>query len=1134
MNVASDNAVRAQALDPQGSYLVQAPAGSGKTELLTQRFLALLGVAERPESILAMTFTRKAASEMRGRIMQHLRWAAAHPQADAGWPAHEQRTWDLARKALARDAERGWHLLDHPARLRIHTIDAFCSSLVAQMPYLSRLGGMAHTAEDAGVLYHEAARATVQALDDADGETAEALFHVLGALDNQRSRLQALVAEMLARRDQWVRHIRPAADDNAFREDLESVLRELAQEEAERFLALHGETWLQELEPLLAYARQRFADAGTEHAISAITHWPDFANPGPEAATTLKAVAAWLLTKGGSLRKTLTVNDGFPPSGTHDGCDAKASKQAMQALLDSLREHDGFDIALARFTILPDTRIPDSEWQFFRSLRRILVHALACLKLVFREQGELDFSEIALSALQALGDENEPTDLAIRKDQQIHHLLVDEFQDTSHTQFELLRRLMREWQPGDGRTAFLVGDPMQSIYRFREGDVGLFLRVREHGFGHPDDIASLRPQFLELSANFRSDAGIVDWVNTHFAQVFPAEEDMALGAIAYAPSTATRAPLEAEPVCIHAFRDDDGSAEAETVARIVLSCQARHPEEDIAILVRARSHLQGIAAALHRHGLPFQAVDIEPLAEKQVIEDLLALTRALLHPADREAWLAILRAPWCALRLTELETLLAGTHHTVTVWECLQQASRWQDFSAPSRQRLQAFIAVMQAALFARSRQTLRERVEAAWIALGGPAVLLENSGYDDAEAFFRLLETLQGEAADVAVELPEALGKLYAAANAEPQAARIKLMTIHASKGLQFDTVILPALHKTGRRDNHRLLHWQEFTLRDSDALLIAPLDSGEESSGLYRFLEDFEKQKAHYEMQRLLYVAATRARNRLHLLGNCSAAEEGDEAAQARAPARDSLLAPLWPMLHTRFHGLASSAPDDDVDSSGFVPQLAALRPEWALPETPPETAISTPARTVLQPYTAGEPDHGRIVGTLVHAYLELIHRSGLASWDRERTLGLEPAINNRLIERGVGKKFLDRALARVMQALLNALSDNTGRWLLDNRHEDSRAELELYFLEAQATTTHIVDRTFIEQGMRWIVDYKTDEPAKGQDLDAFLATRKAEYREQLERYAALFAQQETRPISLMLYFPLLPAEVRWEYGA
>ncbi len=164
--------------------------------------------------------------------------------------------------------------------------------------------------------------------------------------------------------------------------------------------------------------------------------------------------------------------------------------------------------ALQRLRELP---APDHDSDaVVRALARLLKLAAAELWLVFREAGEVDFGELAARAIAALGDEMDPTELGLRLDYRIRHLLVDEFQDTSPTQIELLQRLTAGWQPGDGRTLFAVGDPMQSIYRFRKADVGLFLNVATRGIG------ALRLTPLRLSRNNRSCPEVVDWINACF------------------------------------------------------------------------------------------------------------------------------------------------------------------------------------------------------------------------------------------------------------------------------------------------------------------------------------------------------------------------------------------------------------------------------------------------------------------------------------------------------------------------------------------------------------------------------------------------------------------------------------------
>src|SRR5512142_3317450 len=141
---------RERALEATTSFIVQAPAGSGKTELLVQRFLALLAVVREPENIVAITFTRKAAGEMRARVAEGLRDAATLPPPEE---EHKRQRWKLAHSVLARDEKRGWKLLESPGRLRIVTIDSLCHGIARLMPWTSELGSVRDVSEKAGDLY---------------------------------------------------------------------------------------------------------------------------------------------------------------------------------------------------------------------------------------------------------------------------------------------------------------------------------------------------------------------------------------------------------------------------------------------------------------------------------------------------------------------------------------------------------------------------------------------------------------------------------------------------------------------------------------------------------------------------------------------------------------------------------------------------------------------------------------------------------------------------------------------------------------------------------------------------------------------------------------------------------------------
>src|SRR5690606_26348782 len=236
-------------------------------------------------------------------------------------------------------------------------------------------------------------------------------------------------------------------------------------------------------------------------------------------------------------------------------------------------------------------------------------------------------------------------------DYRIQHILVDEFQDTSHGQLRLLETLTAGWTPGDGRTLFLVGDPMQSIYRFRDADMSLFLKVRRDGIG------TVRCEPLTLTRNFRSAPAIVDWVNATFAGAFPAADDLGRGEVRFAPSTAARGASQIAEVVVHGLRADDDAAETAAAIEIIERERHAHPQRSIAVLVQSRTHLAGLHEQLRAKGFAVNAVEIEPLRESQAVQDLVGLTRALLHPADDIAWLAVLHAPWCGLGWRDLHAL---------------------------------------------------------------------------------------------------------------------------------------------------------------------------------------------------------------------------------------------------------------------------------------------------------------------------------------------------------------------------------------------------------------------------------------------------------------------------------------------
>ena len=1112
-----DRQQRLQALDPTRSFIVQAPAGSGKTELLIQRFLTLLGQVEQPEAVVAITFTRKAAAEMRHRVIAAMRRAAG-PQPDT---PHEAHTWKLAQAALARNDKLNWSLTEQPSRLRIQTIDSLCALLVRQMPWVSRMGASLGPEEDAGRLYLQAARRTLAMLDSgqAAANVSADLSRLLAHLDNDVATVEQLLSTMLGKRDQWLRHLDETPPSTVLRKDLERSLERVVERALERAVAEFPEEFRDLTVGLACFAAGNLRELKRASALDACFELPEFPDATLESLPHWLGLAEMFLSQRGDRRRTLNKNQGFPP--TDPGRDAKAAWNRIELDDDAVS-------ALHALRSLPSSHFDDGQWDVLAALMQLLPMAVDQLQLVFREEGGVDFTEIAIRARNALGTDEVPTALAFALDCRIQHLLIDEFQDTSQSQYDLLARLIGDWQPGDGRTLFLVGDPMQSIYGFREAEVGLFLSARAIG------IAAVRPEPLKLSVNFRSGPGIVDWVNRAMSEAFPETENVLTGAVTYEPSVPFEGGGPDRAVCLHPFLINDPESEARSVIEIIEEAQSRNPCGTTAVLVLARSHLFHIVAALRERGKKFRAVEIDALGERPVVQDLMSLTQALLHPGHRLAWLSILRAPWCGLRLGDLDALVKGDP-TAAVWDLIRDPARLEQLSPDGRTRLDRLIPLLGDAVARRGRLPVRRRVESLWIALGGPACLETRAGLEDAAAYLDLLErSTDGMQLLDETGFAEEVARLYAPSDVEA-GEELQLMTIHKAKGLEFDTVILPGLGRRTRHDDPRLLRWMEYPDGDRSRLLLAPIpQAAGDKDPLYDYLKGIDWRKRVHENTRLLYVAATRARTSLHLLGHTRLDLEG---AGLKTPDSRSLLAKIWTTVEPEFsESLENHVVEEENTADTVTPEppgipLRRLAADWR-PLPAPEDVVWEPRKQLpgtedsgpRQPTFEWASELQRRVGTVVHRMLQQLWAPEGLNFNRDN---LRAAMR----QEGLDGRKLDEALSRAVSALTNTVRDDRGRWILSLHQEDQR-EYALSTVVQGRVRRYVLDRTFVAGGTRWIIDYKTGTHAGGSP-EIFLDNEQERYRAQLESYAGAIRSIDSRPIRLGLYFPMLQGWREWPFA-
>ncbi len=1149
----TDAKQRLQALDPAQSFLIQAPAGSGKTELLTQRLLRLLATVDHPEEILAMTFTRKAVAEMRARVLAALQSAQHDSEPEA---AHQRQTWQLARSALQRDAEQGWQLLSHPARLRIRTIDGLNNYLVRQMPLLSGMGVPPEAIDDAQPLYQQAVRQTLDELER-DSELTQPLTVILSHLGNNLAGLESLIIAMLKVREQWLRHLTSHSITSTEqplgsldRQALQQALAETVDAHIEQLHALIDADTATEWLAIARFGAKNLVAQGEQSNLSHCLHSHDLPGADGEACIRWQGLIELVLTKDYSKpkwRSSVNKTLGFIAAKDYPDKDAKAEgaefKKRHKELITRLADIPGLQEALNLARQLPPSKFHEAQWQVLQALFQVLRMAAANLSLVIRDRGQADHSAISRAAIDALGNPQAPSDLALSLDYRLRHLLIDEFQDTSVSQWELLERLLAGWQAHDGHSLFIVGDPMQSIYRFRQAEVALFNQARDHG------IAGLALTSLQLRTNFRSQAKLVDWVNQQFSNLYPAVslEAGQIGGgdgagIEYHPSTAFQAVNEQlEAVQLHGFivdkgadQDDHHQQEAQRIVEIIQNSQSKNKAASIAILVRGRSHLNEIIPALQSANIAFQAIDIDPLSSRPFITDLLMLTRALLHLSDRIAWLALLRSPFCGLKLNELE-LIAGNDLAISVWDRLKNhQSDWRSLiSASGLKRLQRCIKTLDSVLSQRGRMSLRNWVQQAWLAMGGPAILpstgraeegSESPALRDIDRYFSLLDELSVAGDLEQLEDLEAAVVQLKAAAVSNQPSAVQIMTIHKAKGLEFDIVILPGLARSTSGHDKRLLYWHEsLNAQGNTQLLLAPVKAhDQDTDATVSWIQQLEKQQSSAENGRVLYVATTRAKQQLHLFGSLSRDKEGD----IKAPAKNTFLSLLWPQLELTWPK-PSAAESQRVDEcpDRHPQQLRRLSEHWLVPRPNEDIAsasVETPSVDEIEYSWASEI--ARLVGHVIHELLEQLGRgqrdissaadqAAMLSWARQRYR-----------QNGLDGEAQTRAVDKTRRALQNLKADPRAHWVLDPKHQDSRCEWALTVARQEGIKTYVLDRSFIDvQGTRWIIDYKTGEH-QGGGVEAFLESEKQRYQPQLENYAAILSEIEQRSIQLALYFPLV----------
>ncbi|KAB0682897.1 double-strand break repair helicase AddA [Aureimonas leprariae] len=950
------------ASDPTSSVIVAANAGSGKTHVLTERVVRLLLAGAEPSKILCLTYTKAAAAEMSTRVFARLSaWATA---SDAALSKELERL--LGRPVAAKDRAGARRLfaeaLETPGGLKIQTIHAFCEAILHQFPLEANVPGHFHVLDDkeSALVLAEARRRLVTGDGHPPAERAAlaGAFAEALALGGEWG-LDALLAEIVSRRDAVRRFVEASGGIEAAVARTARALGLASPDDTEdAVIARHFATVegfdAEFRESLLAVART--SDKATDRKLAQLL---EAAGDTAKPAARLEALRALAFTKAGEPKKPGSV----------------ATKAVADFHADFV---DRLDRLVRQIQALDDRL---ASLRLFRASRAALAIAdrleedYAELK---RRRGRLDFEDLVVRTADLLTRSEAANWVHYKLDRGIDHVLIDEAQDTSPRQWQVMRSLVEEFFVGASarqgpRTVFAVGDEKQSIYSFQGASPLMFAEERRRLRARAED-AGLRFTEQQLHQSFRSTKTVLDAVDLVFAD--PANrQGLSSDGLAPAHATARGAeagvvevwpPFVASPLAepedwLEAVDVEPESSPANRLARRIaaavkawLGTPVRQRDGttrpltpgDVLILVRKRSgFVEAMGKALRDERIAVAGADRLLLTDHIAVQDLMALGRAVANIEDELSLAACLKSPLFGFTDDELMALALSRNghdeYQGLFFALRDLAGRKGPSLVPAFVPKEARPALLARADEAYRRlEALRSRtgfvgVFAFYSRILGPegsrALLTARLGHDAGEVIDAFLDLALAAEEEGRLGLDSFLADL---ASAPPEVKRemehgrteVRIMTVHASKGLEAPAVFLvdPGSAPFSHAHGARLMRWDTMPgLRPGEAPgFLWRADKSLENAAV-KVLREEEKRLAEEEYRRLLYVGMTRAADRLVVCGTAGTRGGHEESWLARVAAA---LAPH-----------AEPIPDADGEPAGW--RYGGLAAEATVPAAPDE---------------------------------------------------------------------------------------------------------------------------------------------------------------------------------------------------
>ena len=1073
MSPPSDDKVRKKVVGIGASYIVQAPAGSGKTSLLVNRYINLLSRVNEPEEVLAITFTRKAAREMKFRIMKEL--------GNEHWPNEPEMLSPATRAALERSRRRGWDIHLNPQRLRIQTIDGFAYWLVKRLPYESALSMEYETIDKGDHLYDDAASATIeQAL--IDSELGEDVADFLRFQENNSLRCLTLLANMLGKREHWI-------------EIVSSVQRELLDADSRKeALKKLGENRKQYIEEIQGHGLLFMTDALTDEisevcSFAAATLGVEFHDLAE--LEDLVFVAKTFCTQSGTYRKTVNKSQGFPP-----GKPFAEWKDLWETMRDALAFADP-NCLFEKMQRLPPREAPESHQQALEFFTGTLIRAVLALTDIFSQRRVVDHTEVSNAAMRALQSDNVPTELALALDYKISHILVDEFQDTSRSQFRLFLQLMQEWEANSGNTFFAVGDPMQSIYGFRNAELGLYQSIYRNGI---TELPQLEISPEQLKVNFRSTPTVIAAVNRVFKEVFGEQDDIATGRVAFAESTPHLDESDGAVSMTLCTDDPDGSEEAHQVALKVKELR-KSQNTKIGLLVQTRTHIDRYLDAFRNEEVTWSGVNIESMASVPVVRDLNVLVDCLSDDRNKLAWLAFFRSPLCGLDLFDLERLNEPDSGRAML-NATNISKTGKSLVARARLAFEEYDKD--------SHRTYRSKLERLWYRLGGNDAYESDESLTNAERFFDWVDEATTDGINLDI-LRDRMQNEYASQSGTD--ADVEIITIHQAKGLEFDHVLLPDLNSTPGRSDRELIQWR---LQGGKPVVALHIPNDEDP--LYDWIKDENRTKELNEKKRLLYVAMTRAKTTLSLFAHFK------EEVKRRS---NSFFDFVWPTLEEESTEISAAAPPELETSVGTT--LSRLDPDYRFEPTALAPVFGEELETTKQPDAEGLAEDYigvRLEFELSNLVQQELHRQTKLGQLKIPTELEIAAWNNALTNRGLSTPDRNRIVEHARAQMEAIVQDEDALWLLDNSHEESETEIAFTTPDGVGFNNRVIDRSFVDASdTRWLIRYTTSFADEFLSDDDVIDTAKRRFSQYLDSACKQFSETEGRDVRWGIFVTSIP---------